>query len=228
MHRNIHNITFSQKKLTDLKQASLEQRKPDCLTLLLCFVHHHIIFLRLYTLHLLPIMVFLLWTNLSPSFPHLFFHFPGPSLLQLFFCQKNWQKFLELVCILFSFFFSLFCMHCVVRKIHNNVTEGVSSFLRFLVPKKILCQFGFTYLLLPLRQSQPWTFQVLNYKYTAVTCVQGVDMREGSILSHEWFCDSQKTSQPCVAQRKEPTFITYYGSHARYFVLDFFERFTAE
>lgn len=173
-------------------------------------------------------MVFLLWTNLSPSFPHLFFHFPGPSLLQLFFCQKNWQKFLELVCILFSFFFSLFCMHCVVRKIHNNVTEGVSSFLRFLVPKKILCQFGFTYLLLPLRQSQPWTFQVLNYKSTAVTCVQGVDMREGSILSHEWFCDSQKTSQPCVAQRKEPTFITYYGSHARYFVLDFFERFTAE
>lgn len=78
-------------------------------------------------------MVFLLWTNLSPSFPHLFFHFPGPSLLQLFFCQKNWQKFLELVCILFSFFFSLFCIHCVVRKIHNNVTEGVSSFLRFLV-----------------------------------------------------------------------------------------------
>lgn len=128
----------------------------------------------------------------------------------------------------FFFFFSLFCMHCVVRKIHNNVTEGVSSFLRFLVPKKILCQFGFTYLLLPLCQSQPWTFQVLNYKSTAVTCVQGVDMREGSILSHEWFCDSQKTSQPCVAQRKEPTFITYYGSHARYFVLDFFERFTAE
>lgn len=33
----------------------------------------------------------------------------------------------------FFFFFSLFCMHCVVRKIHNNVTEGVSSFLRFLV-----------------------------------------------------------------------------------------------
>lgn len=155
MHRNIHNITFSQKKLTDLKQASQEQRTPDCLTLLLCFVHHHIIFLRLYTLHLLPIMVFLLWTNLSPSFPHLFFSLPWSVSLAAVFLPEKLAKVFGTRLYPFFFFFSLFCMHCVVRKIHNNVTEGVSSFLRFLVPKKILCQFGFTYLLLPLRQSQP-------------------------------------------------------------------------
>lgn len=127
VHRNIHNITFSQKKLTDLKQARQEQRTPDCLTLLLCFVHRHIIFLCFYTLHFHPIMFFLLWINLSPSFPHLFFHFPGPSLLQLFFCQKNWQIFCDLVSFLF-FFLSLFCIHSIVRKIYNNVTEGVRSF----------------------------------------------------------------------------------------------------